>query len=221
MNMRRTLSLTLCAIFCLGLMSCETPDATPTPALDSAPVETTTNVEVPSATPTAATEAPTPTPTPTAEPDDRGIEGMDGFVFRMLLEGEPFNLPYGNDTPSSEETSEFFAASATSSSISDGISYDYSILLDNDDEIISGSVGISGIDVSSKTLKSAADLYFWVLLTCSSDKLSDDEDAVTALINDVLENATTDGYEFAVDDINFTAYSSGPESYWIDFAKAE
>lgn len=207
--MKKILSLTLCVALSIGLAACQSP----------VPVTTDPPVETPA--PAQETVTPTEAAVPEEPADDRGIDGLDAFVMRSLFEGEPFNVPYGDDTPAPDEAADVFAATAASSSVSDGITYDYSLVLDSDGEIISGSVGVSSADVSADTLRSAASLYFWTALICPHDGLTTDDIPADDLVEDALANASTDGYKFTVGNAVYTAYSAGGASYWIDIAKAE
>lgn len=205
--MKRLLGMVTSAALCLSLASCGSSDVVISPLPDSASSEPSVQSE--------------PSPTPATPEDDRGIDGLSAFALRSVLEGEPFNVPYGNDNPAPEEAAEVFATSASSSSVSDGIAYDYSLTMDSDGDIISGNMGVTSVDVPAETLSMAAELYFFALLVCPHDGFTPDTDAADTVAKDAVSNATADGYEFTIGNAEFTAYNTGLGAYWIEVAKAE
>lgn len=165
-------------------------------------------------------EAPQESPIPEVQADDRGIPGMKASTIRLLLDSS-FGVPWTDNVPAPDEAKSIYAFSCSSTgSNEDSIVYDYSITMDEDEEIIGATFGVSASgNCTQQELLSAADLYFYALAILPYDTA--DEDTVVAWFEDALSNSTTDGKSISVGDATFTLYGSSPSMYWVDISKTE
>ena len=176
----------------------------------------------PSVSPVATEEQTSAVPqdsiVPEMQADDRGIPGMKASTIRLLLDSS-FGIPWTDNIPAQDEAKNIYASSCSSTGSDDSVMYDYSITMDEDEEIISATFGVSALAGSSQQeLLSAADLYFYAIAILPYDTA--DEDAVVAWFEDTLPNATTDGESFSVGDASFTLYGSPYSMYWVEISKA-
>ena len=146
--------------------------------------------------------------------DNRGIPGMKATAL-LLTYDSSFDVPY---QIAESTTPDYSAFTCVSSAEVDGIFYDYSISLDEDEEIISGSFGVSSPLVSATDLYYAADLYFYVIAITDYD--TGNEDELTTWFENALEVASADGVSTTIGDATFTLYSLEGQ-YWVDISKTE
>ena len=178
----------------------------------------------PSPSPTASEEQLSETPqysfAPEVQEDDRGIPGMKSSTIRLLLDSS-FGVPWTDNVPAPDAAKNIYAFSCSSTGSNDSsVTYDYSISMDEDEEIISASFGVSSVSgTSDQSLFNAADLYFYALAIMPYDTA--DEDTIVAWFEDSLPNATTDGDSLTVGDATFTLYGSPYSMYWVDISKTE
>lgn len=208
--MKKKLSLLLILAISVTLTACGSSNnqADTTPL--SSPVTTEEQIsEVPQASPVS--EAPA---------DDRGIPGMKASTIRLLLDSS-FGVPWTDNVPASDEAKDFYAFSCSSTgSNDDNVAYDYSITMDEDEEIIGATFGVSALGgASQQALLNAADLYFYALAILPYDTA--DEDTIVAWFEDALPDATTVGESCSVGDATFTLYGSPYSMYWVDISKTE
>lgn len=148
--------------------------------------------------------------------DERGIPGMKSFPIRMLLNNS-FGIPYTEETAADQYEEPYFAASCMSDAASDdGVSYDYSLTMDSDDEIIQGTFGILATTASDTQLMLAADLYFYAVAINPYDTA--DEETLTEWVDANLATANENGSSTTVGDATFTLYRSG-SMIWIEISK--
>lgn len=168
-----------------------------------------------------ATQTPEITPSPTQgipTDDPRGIPGMKASTIKTLL-NTSFGVPLGEDGPAFDQ--DYAATSCTSygEDRTGAVSYDYSISIDSDGEIIGASFGISSINATGTSFLQAADLYLYAVGLVSYDTA--DSDALTAWIAENLETvAGTDGVSTTIGDAMFELYGLQDTSYWIDISSA-
>lgn len=163
--------------------------------------------------------------TSTTEPaDDRGISGMKSFQTRMIL-NSAFGIPLADKTEDDQSVSTYCAVHYTSNNFyeENGVTVlcDYSISVDNDDEIVGASFGINAITASKTELALAADLFFYAVGLTSYD--TSDTETLTAWLE---ENIFTVGIEetgvsIVIGDARFELYGLPGTSYWLDISKAE
>lgn len=160
-------------------------------------------------------------PDPIMDADSRGIPGMGSFALKTVLSGTPFNVSMEENTPAEAEAAELYAYSCIGiGTSSDGsISYDYSMTLDNDEEIIGASFGVASTGASSDVLRSAADLYFFSVGITNYDGA--DSDALTAWLTDNLPNASTNPLTTTIGPATFELYYDGSSMYFLDVKKVE
>ena len=157
-----------------------------------------------------------PSAEPSFEPpvDERGITGMDPFAFQMTA-ANTFGIPY---IKKESDFSDYSAYTCVSNSEQDGISYDYSISLDSDNEIIGASFGVSALSASETDLFYAADLYFYAVSLISYDTA--DTDTLSAWFEESLPNASNEAISITIGDAKFELYGMNGGTYWVDISKA-
>lgn len=138
---------------------------------------------------------------------------MDATVF-LLMADESFGVPYSKK-PS--EDLEYSAYTCVSSGIADGVFYDYSISLDNDDEIIGATIGLTSVDASETELYYAADLYYYALAISILD--DPEKETLVTWFEDSLPNATKGVSPITISGATFELYCTG-SIYWVDISKA-
>lgn len=153
--------------------------------------------------------------------DSRGIPGASAAKVQTLLTMSPFNIPQKDLTAAPAEAESTYAYSCTSIGFSedDKFTYDYSLTLDSDEEIIGASFGISTMDASFSALRTAADLYFYAVGLMEYDGA--DSDALTAWLSDNLPNASKDALTTTVGAATFNLYTDEASMYFLDVSKAE
>ena len=153
--------------------------------------------------------------------DPRGIPGMDSFALKMVMSSPPVNIPMAENTPAESEAAEIYAYSCIGiGTSSDGsVSYDYSMTLDSDKEIIGASFGVASTGASSDMLLNAADLYFFSVGILEYDGA--DPDALTDWLTENLPNASTDPLTTTIGPATFELYYDGSSMYFLDIKKAE
>lgn len=144
---------------------------------------------------------------------------MSATTIRLLLESS-FGVPWTNENIKTDEAAAYCYASCSSSgSNNDDVTYDYSISIDEDGEIIGASFGISGaVSTSAQKLNQSADLYFYAISILPYDTA--DEETLTAWFEDSLPNASNEGISTTVGDATYTLYGIPGNTYWLDISKA-
>lgn len=146
--------------------------------------------------------------------DDRGIPGMEAMALLLTYESS-FDIPYNMEVSATPDHS---AYTCVSSAEVDGILYDYSISLDQDEEIISGIFGVTAPLASATDLYYAADLYFYAIAITNYDTGNKDE--LTAWFEVALDVASADGVSTTIGDATFTMYALDGQ-YWVEVTKVE
>lgn len=146
--------------------------------------------------------------------DERGIDGMDPFAFQMAAT-DTFGIPYAKKESNNPDYS---AYTCVSSGEVDGISYDYSISLDSDEEIIGASFGVTALSASSTDLFYAADLYFYSVSLIAYD--TGDKEALLSWFTESLPNASSEAISITLGDAKFDLYGMNGGTYWVDISKA-
>lgn len=208
--MKKKLSLLLLLSLVLSLASCGASEN----QADTTPLSS------PVAAEEQVSEIPQDSLVSEAPADDRGIPGMKAATIRLLLDSS-FGVPWTDNVPAPDEAESIYAFSCSSTgSNEDNIVYDYSITMDEDEEIIGATFGVSASgNCTQQELLSAADLYFYALAILPYDTA--DEDTVVTWFEDALSNSTTDGESISVGDATFTLYGSPSSMYWADISKTE
>lgn len=213
--MKRFLSLGLILLLMLSAAGCGSSDA------DEITLQ---NVGAPATEET--TDAPSQSSddnsTETSEPEDsdsRGIPGMSAFPAQMVLSEPPFNVPIGEQVVSAD--TEYCAFSCISygdgSDPYEGVSYDYSLSLDDDNEIVSATFGVTSTGASEETLLLAADLYFYCVGQLNYDTA--DRDTLCAWFEEGLKTVGSDGMTTTVGDATYSLYGTPGSMYWVDISK--
>jgi len=202
--MKKTLAFILACAMLFTLCACGEKE----PKVESTPEPTPTeNVQ--------------PSPSPELLTDDRGIAGMKASPIMLMMESS-FGVPYPTVSPAFDLDYAATSCSSSGSKADDfyqGVAYDYSMSLDDDDEIVGASFGISSTGASGTTLTLAADLYFYAVSLIEYD--TSDSDALSTWISDNLETVagTDGGVSTTIGDAVFSLYGIDGDSYWIDIAK--
>ena len=153
-----------------------------------------------------------------AETDEKGIAGMDSFAIRYVFQSDPFCIPMTEPVPAPEAAEDIYSASCSSSgSGNSGVLYDYSLILDADEEVISGSFGVSSTGANEQELLTAADLYFYTVSIIPYDTA--EEETLTAWFEDNLPNVTSDGITTTIGDVSYQLYGTPGSMYWVDISK--
>ena len=152
--------------------------------------------------------------------DDRGIPGMKATAIRYTLKSEPFAIPVESSKSAPNEASEIYAASYVSLGLaSDGMTYDYSITVDNNDEIIGATFAVvNATNGSDSGLLHAADLFFYVVSLLDYDTARQED--LSAWFKDTLPTLGSSGAETIIGDAKFELYVIPGFSYWVDISKA-
>lgn len=204
--MKRIISLTLCSAT-LSLLLCACQNAADEPTSISHSSDSAS-----SASSSVAPEIPSEIE-PEAVLDNRGIPGMNATAF-LLVGEEYFDIPY-SVTPS--DTPDYSAYTCVSSGRSDGVSYDYSISLDEDYEIIGGTFGVLGVNVTDAEIFHAADLYYYALALSVLD--AQEQETLISWFKESLPNATNENSSIVVGGATFDLYRAGT-LYFVDISKA-
>lgn len=152
--------------------------------------------------------------------DDRGIPGMDPFAVKIILNSEPFDIPIPETIP--EDALNPYCAShcsTTGGGDRSGVTYDYSLSLDSDGEIVGASFGITSTTATAQQLLTAADLYFYTVSLIQYD--TSDEDSLYAWFSESLKNASDKGISTTIGDASFDLYGTPGIMYWVDISKAD
>ena len=214
--MNRYLSLTLISMSLLGSIGCSQPKQ---PAVSSSQP--------------ASSSASTEKEDDNINLDDRGIDGMQSLATRMVFDAS-FGIPYSKEVPVDDDNT--YCATTTSSIYKDdsagetyrdagSITYDYSISLDDDGDIVSATFGISNTSVNELTFSFAANLYFKVIAMMNYDTMDADilGDWVDESVSSII--STSGIYSIIMGDAEFTLCSIGEGkaggSMWMDIAKAD
>ena len=112
-----------------------------------------------------------------------------------------FGIPYEKKESDNPDYSAYTCVSAGEV---DGISYDYSISLDSDEEIIGASFGVSALSASATDLFYAADLYFYSVSLIAYD--TGDKEALSAWFTESLPNASSEAISITLGDAKFDLY---------------
>ena len=204
--MKRIISLTLCSAT-LSLLLCACQNTTHESAITSHSSDST------SSTSSSVASEISSEVEPEAVLDDRGIPGMTATAFLLVTE-KNFDVPYSvkpSDNP------EYSAYTCTSIGGSGGVWYDYSISLDNDYEIIGGSFGVVGSDVTDTELFHAAELYYYALALSVLD--AQEQETLSSWFGESLPNATNGKSSIVVGGAAFDLYCTG-SMYFVDISKA-
>lgn len=146
--------------------------------------------------------------------DERGIDGMDPFAFQMTV-ADALGISYAKKT---SDNPDYSAYTCVSDGQKDGISYDYSISLDSDDEIIGATFGVTALSASSTDLFYAADLYFYTVSLITYD--TGDKEALSTWFEKSLPNASSEAISITIGDAKFELYGMNGGAYWVDISKA-
>lgn len=153
-----------------------------------------------------------------AETDEKGITGMDSFTIQYVFQSDPFCIPMTEPVPAPEAAEDIYSASCSSSgSGNSGVLYDYSLTLDSDEEVISGSFGVSSTGANEQELLTAADLYFYTISIIPYDTA--EEEILTTWFEDNLPKVTSDGITTTVGDATYQLYGNPGSMYWVDISK--
>ena len=209
---KRTLSITIAAtMLLLSLTAC-----------GSAPAASSSNPPTASSAPESSAQS-APENVPDIPPevitsDDRGIPGMTTTGIRYTLEADPFVIPAELSKPAPTEASEIYAASYVSLGLAaNGMSYDYSITVDKDDEIIGATFAVvNSTNGSNSGLLVAADLFFYVVSLIDYDTAQREE--LAAWFEKTLPSLK-DSAEVTFGDAKFELYVIPGYSYWVDISK--
>lgn len=206
---KRTLSLAIAGtMLLLSLTACGSAPAVSSSNASSAPESSaqSTPYEAPDIPPEVVTS------------DDRGIPGMKTTAIRYTLESDPFVIPANLSKPAPVEASEVYAASYTSRGVAaNGISYDYSITVDKDDEIIGATFGLlNSANGSNSGLLIAADLFFYVVSLLDYDTAQRED--LASWFETTLPSLK-DSAEVTFGDAKFELYVMPGLSYWVDISK--
>ena len=169
--------------------------------------------------PEPSEQTPEPAPSTSSLPqDDRGIPGMKASTIRFVLESA-FGVPWTlENIKTGVEADYCYSSCSSSGSDNDSVTYDYSISMDADGEIIGASFGLSAnLGTSEQDLLLAADLYFYTVVILPYD--TSDEETITTWFEDELPYASSDGTSTTIGDATFTLYGIPGGSYWVDISK--
>lgn len=202
--MKKQLTVICCVALAISLLS----GCAATEVVTSPPTESLSAAETPDQSASFA-----PTESPEADPDSRGISGMDGGTLLLLLDMS-YDIPMEKKESSDLDYS---AYTCVSSATIDGITYDYSISLDKDDEIIAGTFGVSSFSASDTDLFLAADLYFYALAITEYN--GSDNEQLSSWFEDSLKDVTDQGTSITIGDATFELYGING-MYWVDVSKA-
>lgn len=139
--------------------------------------------------------------------------------FSRCFLGAPYEVPKGELTPAAaENTAGAFTCTSTGGGEGSGVMYDYSLTLDEDEEIVGATFGIMSTTASERELLTAADLYFYAVSLLKYDTA--DTDALTEWFAANLANASEDAIETTIGDATFQLYGTPGTMYWVDISKA-
>lgn len=139
---------------------------------------------------------------------------MNPYAFQMTSVNM-FGIPYAKKE---SDDFDYSAYTCVSSGEKDGVSYDYSISLDSDDEIIGASFGVTALSASATDLLYAADLYFYSVSLISYD--TGDKDTLSSWFEESLPNASSEAISITIGNAKFELYGMSGGAYWVDVSKA-
>lgn len=211
--MKKTLALLLCACT-LTLTACSGGNGT----------TASTSSENQQDTSSSAISTSTSQPTSDAAPDNRGIPGSDYFAVTYVLYDE-FGISPG--TLESSSTPELCSYSVNSiyEDQEQSATFDYSIALDNEEEVISATFGVTNYYSDTDTFLNRAELYIYAVGLLPYDTAQAEttaEDLSSAI--DTLEDGTP--FVITEGDAKFELYatkdaSGGYSSIFVQISKAE
>lgn len=211
--MKRLLSACISLSLLLCLAACGSPSA------PEGSVPSSAEPDPPAVSDQTPQEEPPSGSTEDSSLDPRGIPGMDSYALLTVLSGAPYEVPKGELTPAAaENTAGAFTCTSTGGGEGSGVMYDYSLTLDEDEEIVGATFGIMSTTASEGELLTAADLYFYAVSLLKYDTA--DTDALTEWFAANLANASEDAIETTIGDATFQLYGTPGTMYWVDISKA-
>lgn len=172
--------------------------------------------------PSEPAQVETESPTKEIESDTRGIFGSHGTDIRMGL--TQFGLEEAPISPAPEEARDVFAYTSTASyqDVLLGVSYDYSLTMDSEFQIIGASFGITNDSASNTDFIEIAKLYLGFCATMPYD--ASDPSHVRNWAESNIEAVGNGERAFiTVGDAKFelygTAFGDGFGSIWMDISK--
>lgn len=149
--------------------------------------------------------------------DSRGITGMGAE--KALLALVSYGLPYQlND--SQAEQQDYCAYTCGSSGSNGGITYDYSVSLDLDKEIVGATFAISSATVSADKLRSEANTYFFVIGSALNSGNNTNKEAFVEWLDKSLPDVSKTADSITLGDATFELYALDG-MYWLDISKAK
>lgn len=150
--------------------------------------------------------------------DDRGIPGMKARVLYLIMTN--FDVPVGDVVPVTDESSSYraFKCSSSATDSQNGFTYDYTMSLDEDEEIVSATIGISSDFSSSNTsYAQAAQLYLWTAASIPYDTSDTDKSSewIESNIPSVADNGGS--ATLTVGDVKYDLFGTKAGDYYGDF----
>lgn len=172
---------------------------------------------------TAAPSEPMETPAPTENTEDtRGILGSHATDIRMGL--TKFGLEEAPFSAAPDDAKKVFAHSCIANYTDPvlGVTYDYSLTLDSNFQVIGASFGISNDGAEEDAYQTLAALYLGFCATMPYDK-SDTEAAKQFVLDNIYEISAENSAELVIGDAKFelrgikAGYHFG--QCWLDISK--
>lgn len=187
--------------------------------------ESATTTQVPQNETSESSSDPTESPVPTeSAKDTRGILGSYAADIRMGL--TEFGLEEAPFSSAPNEAKEVFAYSCTTSYEDQllGVTYDYSLTLDSNFQVIGASFGISNNSAEEDAYQALAAIYLGFCATMPYDK-SDAESAKQFVLDNLYEIDAKNNAETVIGDAKFELYGlkAGYHfgQYWLDISKVD
>lgn len=172
---------------------------------------------------TVAPSKPVEDPVPTEITEDtRGILGSHATDIRMGL--TEFGLEEAPLSTAPDEAKEVFAHSCTASYTDEilGVTYDYSLTLDSNFQVIGASFGISNESAEEDAYQALAAIYLGFCATMPYDA-SDTAAAKQFILDNIYEISANNSAELVIGDAKFELYGlkAGYHfgQYWLDISK--
>lgn len=218
---RRILAFALSVLMLASLVACggnsQTDDSPPPSQLEEDADNTTPEDAAPEVEDEQESE-------PEDLPDKRGIIGSHGTDIRMGL--TQFGLEKASISPAPEEAREIFAFSSSTSyqDTALGVTYNYSLTMDSDFQIIGASFGITNDSAPDEIFVSLAALYLSFSATMPYEAAVP-EDAKAWVEESIVEFSAENEEEITITigDAKFelfgTVTGDGFSSFWMDIRK--
>lgn len=217
---RKFFALALFLLMLISLTSCgeTTQDQENSPPASSQPKE-----QTPDTTPAADENKEAETETESEDlPDERGIIGSHGTDIRMGL--TQFGLEEAAISPAPEEAREIFASSSSTSyqDSSLGVTFDYSLTMDRDFQIIGASFGITNNSASKDDFVIMASTYLGFSATMPYDA-GEPANAKDWVIESIEKGLNEGENAITIGDAKFelfgTEIGDGIGNIWMDVSK--